>query len=256
MPKKYCLQLEFRVEMRIYMKRIFVLIEIIIVFFSGLIIGMHYGKNELHLENNLKQITNIGFSNILISKNNEEKIAMEFYEDFLQARITAFSEDIGEIEIADITVPKGEPEKQYYSKYTYLDTDKDGVKELHVKSARYYYIIKYNNNGLYIWKQLSQDWEPLNNGAFLEERTFSAPSYTVYTYNILDCNGNDIFKLNFGTYDKNYNGVQDEDDEYYFDGLKMEKDVWDTLTNKYLSVGNDEIQWIVLYDRTKYNYSL
>lgn len=93
---------------------------------------MHYGKNELHLENNLKQITNIGFSNILISKNNEEKIAMEFYEDFLQARITAFSEEIGEIEIADITVPK-ESEKHYYSKYTYLDTDKDGVKELHVK---------------------------------------------------------------------------------------------------------------------------
>lgn len=235
--------------MKIYMKRILLFIEIIIIFFAGLMIGLQYKRTTL-LESNLKQIMNIGFSNSLICEKNIEEKGMEFYEDFLQGKRKAISENMGEIGITDITIPKGEPEKYYSSKYVYFDSDKDGLKELHVKSARYYYIIKYENGNLMIWKQLSPDWEPLDNGAFLEERIFSAPTYTVYSYSVVDCNGNDAFEINFGTYDSNYNGIQDENDEYYFDGLKVEKNTWDTLTNRYLSVGNDEIEWVILYEET------
>ena len=232
------------------MKRIVIITEILLAFLMGLIVGAQCRKNLLFLENNIKQIMNLSFSNIKFSERNEEKTAMKFYEDFLQGRNTAFSETMGKIGIEDIIIPKGEPEKHYYSKYALLDLDKDGLKELHVKSARYYYILKYKDNNLIIWTQLSPYSEPLNNGAFLEHRVFSAPSYKVYSYSMLDGNGSEIFELNFGTYDINYNGVQDHEDEYYFEGEKIEKDMWDRLTDKYLSVGSDKIEWVILFEET------
>ena len=126
------------------MKRIVIITEILLAFLMGLIVGAQCRKNLLFLENNIKQIMNLSFSNIKFSERNEEKTAMKFYEDFLQGRNTAFSETMGKIGIEDIIIPKGEPAKHYYSKYALLDLDKDGLKELHVKSARYYYILKYN----------------------------------------------------------------------------------------------------------------
>ena len=34
------------------------------------------------------------------------------------------------------------------------------------------------------------------------------------------------------------------------DDEKIEKDMWDRLTDKYLSVGSDKIEWVILFEET------
>lgn len=47
------------------------------------------------------------------------------------------------IDIDFITTPKGEPDKRYDTQYAVFDCDGNGEAELHVQSARYYYIFQY-----------------------------------------------------------------------------------------------------------------
>ena len=61
------------------MKRIVIITEILLAFLMGLIVGAQCRKNLLFLENNIKQIMNLSFSNIKFSERNEEKTAMKLY---------------------------------------------------------------------------------------------------------------------------------------------------------------------------------
>ena len=64
--------------------------------------------------------------------------AMLAYQGFLEGKIS-----VDGIDIDSITVPTGEPGRHYETKYAFFDCHRNGVPELHVISARFYYIFHY-----------------------------------------------------------------------------------------------------------------
>ena len=156
--------------------------------------------------------------------------AMLAYQEFLEGKIS-----VDGIDIDSITVPTGEPGSHYETKYAFFDCDRNGVPELHVNSARYYYIFQYKDKNVWVYKNLSPYpyYYALQNGAFISHRMGAGPVSDGYKYSIFDTFGNEIFSIGFTKYDENGNGTYDEDDEYIFDDVIVTKDEWEKLTRKY-----------------------
>lgn len=202
-------------------------------------------------------IVGLSGTNFVISERsgNEEALpedatgqAMLVYQEFLEGKI-----ECDGIDINFITTPTGEPDRHYDTKYAFFDCDRNGVPELHVNSARYYYIFQYKDGTLQLYKNLSPYpyYYALQNGAFISHRMGAGPLSDEYTYLIFDTSGNEIFSIGFTKYDENSNGEYDEDDEYVFDGVVVTKQVWEELTRRYLYIDEDgveqikdEIEWL------------
>ena len=167
--------------------------------------------------------------------------AMLAYQGFLEGKIS-----VDGIDIDSITVPTGEPGSHYETKYAFFDCDRNGVPELHVNSARYYYIFQYKDKNVWVYKNLSPYpyYYALQNGAFISHRMGAGPVSDGCKYSIFDTFGNEIFSIGFTKYDENGNGTYDEDDEYIFDDVIVTKDEWEKLTRKYLYKDEDGIDQI------------
>lgn len=204
-------------------------------------------------KNNTSNIETVNPEEIDIPSTEADK-ANKMYNEFIDGKIT-----VEGIDINFITTPKGEPDKHYATKYALFDSNGDKIPELHINSARYYYILSYINNKLIIWKDLSP-YLPvyaLKNGAFISQYFGAAPLSDNYNYFILDFLGNKNWEVNFSKYDKNENGIYDNNDEYLFDGVNVSKEIWDALTERYLYTDEkgieqirNEIEWVVIYDGT------
>lgn len=182
-----------------------------------------------------------------------EKV-IKMYNEFMDGKI-----NVEGIDINFLTTPKGEPNKHYAAKYALFDSNGDKIPELHINTARYYYILSYINNKLIIFKDLSPypQFYALKNGAFISHQFGSAPISDVYKYFILDFLGNEVWEVNFSKCDKNENGIYDNNDEYLFDGVNISKEIWDALTERYLYIDEkgieqirNEIEWVIIYDGT------
>lgn len=146
-----------------------------------------------------------------------------------------------------MTIPTGEPNKRYPTKYSYFDSNGDGIPELHVKSSKYYYILTVKNNNLQIWKDLSdQYYVALNNGTFLKYYPINAFDKIEYDFIIYNFMGDEKWKLNF---------YKTSEDKYFFSDVEVTKDQWDMLTKQFFfndSKGDlriqNEIQWTILYE--------
>ncbi len=174
---------------------------------------------------------------------NREEEDHKLYMEFLNGEKTAN----GEFSIDDIIIPTGEPESRYFCQYTFFDSDCDGLPELHVRSARYYYIIDCKNDELFVWKYLDPRTELLNNGDFLYQRIGGAPSHYDFQYFTVNKEGETIWSINFACYDINEDDQFDERDRYF--GEKSEEisyEKWLEIKKRYLEVGTDEISWTVL----------
>lgn len=198
---------------------------------------------------------------ILVFKNykmqsNYEK-AMVLYEEFLAGE-KSVKESSEQISIDYISIPTGEPDRRYHTEYAYFDSNGDKIPELHIKSARYYFILSCRNDKLIIWKNLSPNpvYYPLNSGAFMGYRPGGAPMHDDYIYRIFDYGGNEVYSFGFSRYDSNQNGIYDENDEYSVESV-VTKQVWESLTEPYLDTEGrikesirNEIDWKLLYDGT------
>lgn len=176
------------------------------------------------------------------------------YNEFLDGKIT-----VDGIDIYFLTTPSGEPNKHYATKYAFFDSNGDKIPELHINSARYYYILSLINNKLIILKDLSPypQYYALKNGGFISHRFGTAPMSDEYNYLILDFLGNEVWEINFSKYDKDNNGIYDNKDDYIFDGVNVTNEIWDALTERYLYTDKNgieqirnEIEWVVMYDET------
>ena len=194
---------------------------------------------------------NSKFENATIQKTDDEN-SMQIYQKFLNGDISA-----DDIDISYITIPTGEPNKRYSTKYAFFDSNGDKMPELHINSGRYYYILTYNNNKLKIWKNLSPypNYYALNTGAFISHYFGAGPKSDVYNYYIFNYTGDEILLINFSKFDSNMNGIYDENDTFVFDGVNVTKEVWESLTERYLYVDDLEIEqikneiiWTVLYN--------
>lgn len=124
----------------------------------------------------------------------ETKNVIDMYNDFLDGKII-----VEGIDIKFLTTPKGEPDKHYATKYALFDLNGDKIPELHINSARYYYILSYINNKLTIFKNLSPypQFYALKYGAFISHHFGTAPISDEYRYSVLDFLGKEIWELNF-----------------------------------------------------------
>lgn len=172
-----------------------------------------------------------------------EEEEYKLYMDFLNGeKITADGMSIDEI-----IIPTGEPERRYFTDYTFFDSDEDGFVELHVRSARYYYIIDCEKGGLRTWKFLDPRTELLNNGDFLYIHVGGAPLHYNYQYIKVNKEGETIWSISFACYDDDLDGQFDEKDTYYNENNEeMSYEEWLELKQKYIDVGTDDICWITL----------
>jgi len=228
---------------KIFMKK---LITIFICFGVGIIAGIFLEKNIVL--NNDKQVLN---------KEDLERATM------IDKAITSCNEflngekSVDGIDMDFIISPKGEKDKHYATKYAFWDSNSDNVPELHINSARYYYVFSYVNGEMKIFKDLSPYpyYYALNNGGFISYRPGAAPDSDEYNYLIYNYLGNEILNISFAKYDLNENGIYDSGDEYFYDGVKVTKEIWEKLTERFLYtdiVGieeiRNEISWIILYE--------
>ncbi len=206
----------------------------------------------LNIESNDLQEPNSNLHKTTLNKIEE---ATEIYIKFLKGDMS-----VNDIDINYITIPKGEPDRHYGTKYAFFDSNGDGIPELHINSARYYYILMYLNDELKIWKNLSPypHYYALKNGAFISHRFGAAPISDEYCYFIFNFLGDEITELSFSKYDKNGDGIYDVNDEYLFDYISVSKEIWEDLTSRYLyidSLGSEqirnEIEWIVIFEDTE-----
>lgn len=189
----------------------------------------------------------VSSTDVEITKN---KDVMEAYQQFLDGEIT-----VDDINIDTLSIPTGEPERRYGTYYAYQDSDGDGVPELHINSSRYYTVLSYKNNELYVWTSFMPYpyYTGLNDGAFM---SYDSRVYMMYyRYFILNYSGETVFEVIFSKEAKDGNGILDQ---YVFDGVTVTKEIWEELTERYLYVDVDgierirnEIEWTVLFEGTK-----
>jgi hypothetical protein len=128
-------------------------------------------------------------------------------------------------------------------RYANFDMNGDKIPELHLKTPRLYLIFTVNDNEINLWREDSTYANPLNNGTILYERSGGAPAHIDYKYSVLDYYGNSLLEISFEKYSVNKGGTYDENSDYFFEGVKLQKEDWDRLTEKYLSLGYDMVEW-------------
>lgn len=187
----------------------------------------------------------------IVSENSvkKEKV-LELYQEFLEGKI-----DIDDLNIDDLTIPTGEPERRYPTRYALGDSNGDSIPELHVDAARYYYIFTYMNGKLSTWKKFSSgDYYPLKNGGIMETGLGIVSNYE-FAYYMFDYFGEETLCIRFSVNDTNNNSTFDDGDEYFCDDVLVTKDEWDKLTESYLYRDEngiyqiaDELEWEVLFE--------
>ncbi len=203
-------------------------------------------KNYINMEVSVPEIFTLqnGFE---MSKKHKPQLedeaerALQTYREFLTGTINA-----GMYNINTIIIPTGEPYSRYYTEYAFFDSSGDGTPELHVRSARNYFIFTYKDDQIVFWSSLSPYAKPLNNRAFLSTRFSFASTTESHGYTILDYSGNKVLQIGFSFSDSNQNGIYDEGDEYWFCEAQVSKETYDILTNPYMTISSDLIKWVVL----------
>ncbi len=181
--------------------------------------------------------------------------ATALYEEFLNGERNV--EGISNID--DIAIPIGRTDIHYLVKYAYCDSNGDAIPELHIKSGRYYFVISYRDNELFVWKNFSSyesEYFPLSNGAFLvrKDDAVSSPG-VIYRYTIFKQNGDEMFEITFSKANSNECSGYDANDDYIYNGISVSQEMWNELTEKYFYqdsngrlIITDEVNWNVLYE--------
>lgn len=193
-------------------------------------------------------------STVMTETKTEQDSAMELYNAFLTGNMKAAGWDIN-----TMTIPTGEPDKRYATKYAFFDSNGDETPELHIDAARYYYVFTVRDSEMVVWRDLSPypQYYALNNGAFISRKFGAGAMHDVYNYIIMDYLGNVIYGLVFSKYDQNQNGIYDDNDEFLFDWVDVTKEQWELLTERFLYIDEagieqvkNEIEWTVLFEGT------
>lgn len=197
-----------------------------------------------------------GICYMLYKVNRMQKVkqAVQMYQEFL-----AGERKVGNIDIYYLITPTHEPERRYYTKYTIVDSNSDGIPELHILSGREYRIYSCKDNEMYEFGAFfSRPWwyVPLDNGALIYRDFIGTTMGDFYYYFELDASGNRINELKFSWMDANENHLCDDDDEFMINGNSCMKEEWFAKTRKYLFTDEkgreqirDQAEWKTYWER-------
>jgi len=130
-----------------------------------------------------------------------------------------------------------------YAKYTYIDMNGDGIKELHLRTARSYHIFTLKNENVVLWYEGSTYDQPLNDGTILYQKSLGAPKRMVYCHKTLDSDGNIVSEVNFSEYTSDE--LPDGSNDRYF--VEDKAVSWQEYRDFYYKVHDiREICWSVL----------
>lgn len=207
------------------------------IYWYDIVEGMFYSLDEWRISDKYRKLT----GNEL-----RQDIDYELYMEFLEG-----SRSVNGMMITDITTPTREPDKHYFTEYTFSDSDTDGLDELHIRSERYYYIIDCENDELSVWKDLHPRTELLNNGDYLYTHIGGAPLHHDYKYFSMGPEGEEVWSITYNWYDENSNGEFDEEDLYVMQNTNvLSYEEWKEVQENYLNVGTDKVWWRVLEEET------
>lgn len=169
------------------------------------------------------------------SQNNEN-----YFKTFLYGETTAADSSGKEKVLEDYFLDKTSTDFEY----TFLDMTGDGIDELCVKKFPEMYFFTIDNDKIYHWYTETDSYaELLNNKAFLSKIYNDEPAHTLYSYYELDKTGNKTFEIYFSEWDSHtVNGIEYPVTYTVNDNEVSEKE-YQKKTKKYLSIGNDEINW-------------
>jgi len=167
-----------------------------------------------------------------VDKAQKVKQAVQMYQEFM-----AGERKVGSVDIYYLITPTNEPDRRYATDYAIVDSNRDGIPELHILWGHGYTIYSCKDNTMFELEAFfSSPWRYvlLNNGAFIYWDDIGITMGDSYNYFELDASGNHINKLQFSWLDDNKNYLYDEDDQYKFNGDFCTKDEWFAKTRKYL----------------------
>ena len=115
------------------------------------------------------------------------------------------------------SIPTGEPEKRYYTDYVIVDSNKDGIPELHIRSGREFRVFSYKKgeivNTYSLFSQIFQ-YTTQNDGTFLyydTDRVYNSVYYGIrrdyYRAFQVDKGGNEHVESEFYWMDLNENAI-------------------------------------------------
>lgn len=197
------------------------------------------------------------FGYLKVQKKSKVEEVERLYNDFISGEI-----DFGPYNLEEISTPTGEPEKRYYTDYVIVDSNKDGIPELHIRSTREFRVFSYKKGEIVnTYCSFSRPTQNTlqNDGTFLYCDTYSVYDgirrdyYYVFR---VDKDGNEHMEAEFYWMDLNENAIYDKEDQYFFDEEECTQTEWINLTNKYISIKDgedayghadiqDEVEWTV-----------
>lgn len=141
------------------------------------------------------------------------------------------------IDIYDIAIPTGEPDRRYRTEYTFLDVNDDNIPELHVSGGCHYYIFSIQNGQPYLFWDYYNIFIPilLNDGTMVHYNygRWSENDWGVFCF---DDSGEEKMIVSFSQKDMDSegNGRYDEEDEYVYDGEVYSLEEWTEKVSEYL----------------------
>lgn len=174
--------------------------------------------------------------------------ALQAYEEFLAGRRKACGMDI-----LYLATPTGEPDRRRTTEYVILDSNGDGIPELHTRTGREFYAFTYRNGQMEILAGFFShpvQYTLLTDGAFIYREDRGVTCGSCYCKFRLDSNGEEIDKTKFWWIDTNENLIMDENDEYVYNNMECTKEEWLSRTANDIYVDDEgrehycsEVEW-------------
>lgn len=200
------------------------------------------------------------FNYLTVQKKSKVEKVMMLYNDFISGEI-----NFNAYNLEEMSIPTGEPEKRYYTDYAIVDSNGDGLPELHIRSGREFRVFLYKNGEIvHTYASFSRPFQYTlrNDGTFLFwniTTEYEEIRKDYYCFFQVDSEGNEYNELKFYWMDLNGNAIYDKDDLYFFDEEECTEIEWINKTKEYIYINDerkaqghadilDEVEWIIYCD--------
>lgn len=189
---------------------------------------------------NLSNQTDTIVKDELANTTNKEVNFDEIFNNFLTGQTDAIDKDGQRRNIYYYLDQTSEEDLREYAVY---DMNGDAIPELIIRSRISLDIFWIYNNELTLWYSDVSYTKPLNNMALLYEQAGGGPEHTNYMYIVLGYHGEELYKINFSEYSNGEVHHVQYDNKYFINDTEVTKEIYDSLSERFLNIGDDRIEW-------------